>query len=123
MNGYASEASKFLSSSGATAGVVSTKDVCRVKGGWDLELIVINFWTSPEEFEAAYTSGDCIKIIIITVTMTTFIVTFVIVIWHREGRVAKTCKPLLTSNLKRQFSCIWNEGYEQKHCTHSWLHL
>lgn len=55
---YSSVASGYLHHSGASGGVVSTRDVLNVKGGWVPEFLVINFWASPEEFEAAYTSEE-----------------------------------------------------------------
>lgn len=53
---YSVEANSYLISSGAAGGVVSTNKICKTKGLWDPQYIILNFWESPEKFEAAYTS-------------------------------------------------------------------
>jgi uncharacterized protein (DUF1330 family) len=53
---YSSDASAYLQASGAHGGIVSTNKIHKVKGLWDPEYLVINFWSTPQDFEAAYTS-------------------------------------------------------------------
>jgi len=54
---YSSDANAYLASAGAAGGIVSTDKLVKVKGLWDPSYIIMNFWESPEKFEAAYTSG------------------------------------------------------------------
>jgi len=54
---YSPDARAHLEASGAAAGVVATGKIAKVKGMWQPEYIVMNFWSSYEEFEAAYKSG------------------------------------------------------------------
>ena len=54
---YSPGANDFLHASGATGGAVSTDKITNVKGMWKPEYIVMNFWSSSDEFETAYKSG------------------------------------------------------------------
>jgi hypothetical protein len=54
---YSSDANAYLTSAGAAGGIVSTDKIYKVKGLWDPSYIILNFWVSPEQFEAAYSSG------------------------------------------------------------------
>jgi len=54
---YSPAANDLLQASGAAGGIVSTSRVTKVKGMWMPDYIVMNFWSSFDEFEAAYTSG------------------------------------------------------------------
>jgi uncharacterized protein (DUF1330 family) len=56
MSEYSDDTNAYLQASGANGGIVSTSKIQKIKGLWDPEYVVMNFWTSPEEFEAAYTS-------------------------------------------------------------------
>lgn len=61
---YSSDANAYLTSAGAAGGIVSTDKIHKVKGLWDPSYIIVNFWVSPEQFEAAYSSGmkrDCFR--------------------------------------------------------------
>jgi len=49
--------SYIAAAAGATGGVVSTSKMERVKGCWDPAYLILNFWSSPENFETAYSSG------------------------------------------------------------------
>jgi len=54
---YSPGASEHLQASGAAAGIVSTSQVTKVKGMWKSEHVIMNFWSSRDEFEAAYKAG------------------------------------------------------------------
>jgi len=57
VNDYSQDTMQYLAAaSGASAGVVSTSRIKHIKGGWDPAYLIINFWSSPGDFEAAYTS-------------------------------------------------------------------
>ena len=55
---YSPGANDHLQASGAAGGVVSTARIIKVKGMWNPKYIVVNFWSSSEQFEAAYKAGQ-----------------------------------------------------------------
>jgi len=55
---YSPGANEYLQASGAAGGLVSTAKVTKVKGMWRPEYIVMNFWSSSEQFETAYKAGE-----------------------------------------------------------------
>jgi len=57
VNEYSTDTMNYLkAASGGSSGVVSTSRITHLKGGWDPSYLIINFWTSPQEFEQAYTA-------------------------------------------------------------------
>jgi len=57
VNDYSLDTTNYLNAaSGACAGVVSTSSINHIKGGWNPPYLIINFWSSPEDFEEAYTA-------------------------------------------------------------------
>jgi len=59
VNDYSMDTTHYLNAaSGACAGVVSTSRIGHVKGGWNPSYLIINFWSTPEDFEDAYTAEN-----------------------------------------------------------------
>ena len=54
---YSSQASKHMDAFDADGGIVSTDNIYKVKGQWQPEFLVVNFWPSAEVFDSAYNSG------------------------------------------------------------------
>jgi len=53
---HSKDASAFMEEAGACGGVVATKDVKKIRGLWEPNYLVLNFWSSAEQFQAAVNS-------------------------------------------------------------------
>jgi uncharacterized protein (DUF1330 family) len=57
MNEYVPATRDILTKHGASLSVVAASDPVNIKGAWSPQSIIINFWSSKEDFDSAYNSG------------------------------------------------------------------
>ena len=58
MDQYVPATKDILSKAGASESVVATGNPQNMKGLWNPQHLIINFWKSREEFDKAYNSGN-----------------------------------------------------------------
>ena len=58
MEKYVPATKGILEKYGASESVVSTSSPFTIKGLWNPQYLIINFWKSKEDFEKAYCSGE-----------------------------------------------------------------